>query len=274
MPSDQKKETNMRKRSGFTLIELLVVIAIIAILAAILFPVFQKVRENARRASCASNLKQIGTAVTQYNQDADEKMPFGANWRPSVDPCGVKGQLDPFIKSNAVWICPSDGSWAKNSPDVGVSCDGGTPKPCSNFPAGNSYGTEFDFWYDSHVWRLSQFDDTFQINNHNGALSMRTGVDPNGACTDALHNQIYRDGNNNPEQHQTRTGVSLAQIQNPTTKAMLFDEQGWHEADPRNNSKANGGRRNVVYCDTHVKYVRFADMMQDDNTGLNEVMHQ
>ena len=59
----------MQKRNGFTLIELLVVIAIIAILAAILFPVFAKVRENARRISCASNEKQMGTALVQYVQD-------------------------------------------------------------------------------------------------------------------------------------------------------------------------------------------------------------
>src|SRR4028118_1558188 len=61
-------------RRGFSLIELLVVIAIIAILAAILFPVFARARENARRASCMSNLKQIGLGALQYSQDYDEKM--------------------------------------------------------------------------------------------------------------------------------------------------------------------------------------------------------
>ncbi len=63
------------KRTAFTLIELLVVIAIIAILAAILFPVFQKVREKARQTSCASNEKQLGLAFLQYNQDYDETFP-------------------------------------------------------------------------------------------------------------------------------------------------------------------------------------------------------
>src|SRR4028119_1048011 len=64
------------RKKGFTLIELLVVIAIIAILAAILFPVFARARENARRASCQSNLKQIGLGLMQYTQDYDEKYPL------------------------------------------------------------------------------------------------------------------------------------------------------------------------------------------------------
>ena len=64
------------KKKGFTLIELLVVIAIIAILAAILFPVFARARENARRASCQSNLKQISLGVMQYTQDYDERLPL------------------------------------------------------------------------------------------------------------------------------------------------------------------------------------------------------
>ena len=65
--------SNFRRKSAFTLIELLVVIAIIAILAAILFPVFARARENARRSSCQSNLKQIGLGQLQYVQDYDEK---------------------------------------------------------------------------------------------------------------------------------------------------------------------------------------------------------
>ncbi len=263
----------MKKPKGFTLIELLVVIAIIAILAAILFPVFQKVRENARRASCASNLKQISIAVTQYIQDADERLPFGENWRPSVDQCGLKYQVNPFLKANAVWLCPSDGTWAKNNPDVGRSCDT-NPQPCSSFPAGNSYGSEIDFWYDSHIWTLAAFADTQQVNNHNGSLSYRTGVDPNGACTGGASGSEFRDGTNTLESGQTRSGVSLSQIQNPTTKGLVFDEQGWHEGDPNTNSAVNGGRRNMAFCDSHVKYVRFADMISDPDGGLNEVMHQ
>ena len=70
----------MTRKRGFTLIELLVVIAIIAILAAILFPVFAKAREKARQTSCLSNLRQIGTAILSYAQDNDEQYPFGENF--------------------------------------------------------------------------------------------------------------------------------------------------------------------------------------------------
>ena len=75
-------------RRAFTLIELLVVIAIIALLAAILFPVFARARENARRSSCGSNMKQMGLAVQQYSQDYDERFPRAGGPSPSSGGAG------------------------------------------------------------------------------------------------------------------------------------------------------------------------------------------
>ena len=99
-------------QNGFTLIELLVVIAIIAILAAILFPVFAKAREKARQASCQSNEKQIGLAILQYVQDNDETFPAGAPG--AVSNTGIKlgvgwaGEVSPYTKSVQLFKCPDD----------------------------------------------------------------------------------------------------------------------------------------------------------------------
>ena len=90
----------MKRQNGFTLIELLVVIAIIAILAAILFPVFQSVRENARRTACVSNEKQMGLAMTQYTQDADERFPQGYSTDPVTGtPLDWGNAIYPYIKN-------------------------------------------------------------------------------------------------------------------------------------------------------------------------------
>ena len=99
-------------RKGFTLIELLVVIAIIAILAAILFPVFARARDKARQASCQSNLKQIGIAVLMYAQDYDETMPrFDARIDPEDSSNSrLLGQYDligPYTMNEQLFICPS-----------------------------------------------------------------------------------------------------------------------------------------------------------------------
>ncbi len=98
-------------RSGFTLIELLVVIAIIAILAAILFPVFARARENARRASCLSNLKQIGLGIMQYTQDYDEKYParyIGNGNGVTFEYNSWRRTTFPYVKSTQIYECPSN----------------------------------------------------------------------------------------------------------------------------------------------------------------------
>jgi len=100
----------MRSRGrsdGFTLIELLVVIAIIAILAAILFPVFARAREKARQTSCLSNVKQIGLGMSMYIQDYDEKLPEHYYTAPSGVRYSIIQVVHPYINNMQVWDCPS-----------------------------------------------------------------------------------------------------------------------------------------------------------------------
>ncbi|BDI28542.1 hypothetical protein CCAX7_005930 [Capsulimonas corticalis] len=110
----------MKTNRGFTLIELLVVIAIIAILAAILFPVFAKAREKARQTSCASNEKQIMLALLQYNQDYDETFPplytdVSGDWNgPMV---AWYQNIYPYVKSVGVFYCPDDPNTGVGAPD-------------------------------------------------------------------------------------------------------------------------------------------------------------
>ncbi|RYX85718.1 DUF1559 domain-containing protein [bacterium] len=127
------------KKRGFTLIELLVVIAIIAILAAILFPVFARARENARRSSCQSNLKQIGLGAIQYVQDYDEQMvrvSYGVSngdGPSDVNRYKWMDAIQPYVKSTQIFDCPSNANtnttpYLYNAPGVGNSTGGATTK--------------------------------------------------------------------------------------------------------------------------------------------------
>ena len=104
--ASRSRRSGSHTGAGFTLIELLVVIAIIAILAAILFPVFAQAREKARQTACLSNLKQIGLAFRMYTQDYDETYPLVnvSYWAPQPY---MLPALDTYIKNQEVWYCPN-----------------------------------------------------------------------------------------------------------------------------------------------------------------------
>jgi len=152
----------MNKSRGFTLIELLVVIAIIAILAAILFPVFAKVREKARQTSCASNLKQIGLAEAQYAQDNDEVYtgPYrwdGTPWGAGVPRIHWMQLCYPYVKSVQVFSCP-DQAVTQNplNDDLGNQCKS-NPQFCKTGSGyswnsiGNNPGAQIGFVGDEYV---------------------------------------------------------------------------------------------------------------------------
>jgi len=204
------------KAKGFTLIELLVVIAIIAILAAILFPVFAKVREKARQTSCASNMKQIGLAVIQYTQDNDEKYParqyHGSNsdtWRISVFP---------YVKATGVFACPSNPS--------------GTVKGYDGYPI--SYGGN----YNSAPYYNQDFG-----NMYPGGIN-GTGVFGDSDAPGVALASIVSPAEVIAVQEQTNEGYADANVLNHYTGANhdLF--------------AGHTGMSNYLFCDGHVKALK------------------
>jgi prepilin-type N-terminal cleavage/methylation domain-containing protein len=163
----------MNRRSAFTLIELLVVIAIVAILAAVLFPVFARAKEAAKRASCLSNLRQQGIALGLYQNDHDDRLPdrrdlklsLGyrpwTSWPPSDPRSGwALIVLDPYLRTREIWSCPS----------VLASAMSQAPQVVQATPSGDSR-----YW----MWRFDRPDDPVPLDN-------LWGKTPEGAVADLV----------------------------------------------------------------------------------------
>ena len=236
-------------RSAFTLIEILVVIAIIAILAAILFPVFARARENARRTSCASNLKQIGLGLLQYTQDFDEKMPFsffGAAGDSDAANYKWMDAIFPYVRSEQLFDCPSDalsptykfrsgqnyGSYAQNGA-YGMGGDNQNPPRSSS----------------SHLVSLAQIvqpAQTVWATDSNNSADLSRGGSSGGS-----YGFFWTNAANNPS-ISSAPGSGYRQLQQIAERHL--------------------GTTNVLYCDGHVKAHKLDFLAQTKNIGGADVM--
>ncbi len=237
-------------RRGFTLIELLVVIAIIAILAAILFPVFAQAREAARKAACQSNLKQIATGFMMYTQDYDETMPI---WRnrlasfaladlyPNIVGSYIKNGVDPATGVlGGVWACPSakaslgavSNTYAYNYYTLGGLSSGVTTFPNRAAPLSNDYNLP------AGLASLGRPAETILV--HDGAQLSRP---PAGVTPLNFYNTSVNSGVWGP--HERGSG-NVAPAGGGSTSPTLAGTI---------NTLITGRRTNVAYCDGHVKSV-------------------
>lgn len=221
---------NTPKKRGFTLIELLVVIAIIAILAAILFPVFARARENARRASCQSNLKQIGLGIMQYTQDYDEFYPLQSHQSSSVVSRFWPVLIQPYVKSYQLFDCPSASMKHPNF----------TGNSATEYAANISYG--INYWIGSRA-----------------AVMVSLSVLSRPAETIIVAEGGNKVGNNRPGYpiiYSSHYGA--ANTSEPT--------YGFNNTAPARLSDRHLEGNNVLWADGHVKWMR-TDALEADQGG-------
>lgn len=249
-PVTDRKSTRRLFRRGFTLIELLVVIAIIAILAAILFPVFARARENARRASCMSNLKQIGLGLLQYTQDYDEKLP--RSWsgvdsdasKPVGDPSDRYKWMDaiyPYTKSIQLFNCPSD--------DLGTDLLGTHKNSAYSFRNGYRYGS----YAMNHVY--SDFGATWSVSG----TSLATIEAPATTVWVA-------DASPLPDSNNSQTSRAFE-----FSWANVSVQPDIRDIPPKHLDKITERHldtTNVLFCDGHVKSLKLSNLLTKSTSGV------
>jgi prepilin-type processing-associated H-X9-DG protein/prepilin-type N-terminal cleavage/methylation domain-containing protein len=267
-------QTGRRQIAAFTLIELQVVIAIIAILASILFPVFGRARENARRSSCQSNLKQFGTSLVMYAQDYDEyNVP--AYVGTSTDPGNLANKpwieiLQPYIKSAQVLQCPSEGdingtmpplrAWRNSLKAVALPLHyaynpfvGGRPAfTTAGFEAGGEYGVKT-------LAQLASPSETVAITDSAAIMPWResparsAGIPPEDWKKVEIAEPSTGTGND-PSRSYSSFMVVYAGIQGSAGYTSVSTAYG--APMPRHM-----GTVNVLWADGHVKAMRPAQIM-------------
>ena len=218
-------------RRAFTLIELLVVIAIIAILASILFPVFARARENARRASCQSNLKQIALSVFMYKQDYDEKLPKSGGGYYAYftygNPYGWADAMQPYLKSIQILQCPSE----SNGINTVTSTFGQTPAA--------TYINYSDYLMNSGAMGIA--DASFNA----PSLTVLLGDSLNGNSSNRFDGCFF------PYADQSYVGLGAA-----CTTAQSFTTNETNSAGTDGSAGRHLDGANYAFADGHVKWLK------------------
>jgi len=242
-------------RRAFTLIELLVVIAIIAILAAILFPVFAQAREKARIATCTSNLKNFALAILMYDQDYDETMPIGYHAKFLIGPLtsqlsglperGVHAEVAPYVKNHGVAHCPDD---------AGFELNGNNPDAPPNVLTAAQYpqidGKFFDLVYgSSYKFTHENFTNPFPTKQFTGYTI------PSGLCGSGgtVQGSTYIPAPGDPCTQQGPGPMLLAFFARPAeTRFFRCYDAPYDQDDDRVWHK---GGDTIAYVDGHVKFI-------------------